>query len=78
MTAQEGDPPAPAERQIRAGLELAGVPADDAEIAVMLAVDGLYRPLIQALLEAELDDVAPEGGADLSRPPDGGADGSAA
>ena len=33
------------------------------------AVDGLYRPVIESLLEAELDGVDPEPGTDLSRPP---------
>lgn len=51
------------------GLELAHLPAHEAEIAVIEAVDGLYRPLIDALLEAELDGVPPEPGTDLSGPP---------
>jgi hypothetical protein len=69
MTAQEPDPAGAIETFIRTGLGLVGIPADDAEIAVMIGVDGLYRPLIQALLEAELDDVVPERGADVSKPP---------
>jgi hypothetical protein len=69
MTAQRGDRAPNPETFIRTGLDLLGVAADDAEIAVMVAADGLYRPVIQALLEAELDDVVPEPGLDLSGPP---------
>jgi hypothetical protein len=48
---------------------LVGLEASDAEMAVIEAVDGLYRPLIDGLLEAELDGIDPEPGADMSRPP---------
>ena len=39
------------------------------EIAVIEAADRLYRPVIESLLEAELDGVDPEPGADMSRAP---------
>jgi len=57
------------ERFARAGLELLDLEADEAEIAVIEAADRLYRPVIERLLEAELDGVDPEPGADMSRPP---------
>jgi hypothetical protein len=56
-------------RFARAGLELLELEADEAEIAVIEAADRLYRPVIERLLEAELDGVDPEPGADMSRPP---------
>jgi hypothetical protein len=58
-----------APRFVRAGLELLDLDADDAEIAVIEAADGLYRPLITRLVEAELDGVDPEPDTDMSRPP---------
>jgi len=58
-----------AQRFVRAGLELLDLEADEAEIAVIEAADGLYRPVIESLLEAELDGVDPEPGTDMSRPP---------
>jgi hypothetical protein len=57
------------ERFVRAGLELLQLDADDVEIAVIEAADRLYRPVIERLLEAELDGVDPEPGADMSRAP---------
>ena len=69
MAAHEDDRAPDSEAFIRTGLDLLGVAADDAEIAVMLAADSLYRPVIQTLLEAELDDIVPEQGIDLSGPP---------
>jgi hypothetical protein len=59
----------PTRRYARAGLELAGLRADEAELAVIEGADALYRPLIAALMEVELDGVEPEPGADMSRPP---------
>ncbi|MGH2926284.1 MAG: hypothetical protein ACRDK1_09985 [Solirubrobacterales bacterium] len=56
---------------VSAGLELLGLPADEAELAVIEAVDGLYRPLVDALIAAELDGIEPEPGEDLSRAPRG-------
>jgi hypothetical protein len=57
------------ERFARTGLELLDLEASEAEIAVIEAVDGLYRPLIDGLLEAELDGIDPEPGTDMSGPP---------
>jgi hypothetical protein len=54
---------------VRGGLEIAGIQADDDEIAVMIGADGLYRPLIEAVLRAELDGIEPEPGVDVSGPP---------
>ena len=54
---------------MRGGLEIAGIEAGDDEIAVMIGADGLYRPLIEALLRAELDGIEPEPGVDVSGPP---------
>jgi hypothetical protein len=36
----------------------------------MAAVDAIYRPHVEALLEADLDDVAPEPRIDVSKPPE--------
>jgi len=57
------------QRFVGAGLELLDLEADEAEIAVIEAADGLYRPVIESLLEAELDGIDPEPGTDMSRPP---------
>jgi len=59
----------PTRRYARAGLELVGLQADEAEMAVIEGADTLYRPLIVALMEAELDEIEPEPGADMSGPP---------
>jgi hypothetical protein len=52
-----------------AGLALLGLESREDEIAVIQAADGLYRPLIERLLEAELDEVDHEPGTDVSGPP---------
>jgi hypothetical protein len=57
------------ERFVRTGLELLDLEASEAEIAVIEAADRLYRPVIERLLEAELDGADPEQGTDMSRPP---------
>jgi hypothetical protein len=56
-------------RFVRSGLELLDLEATEAEMAVIEAVDGLYRPLVDALIEAELDGIEPEPGTDVSRGP---------
>jgi hypothetical protein len=56
-------------RFVRAGLELLEVEVGEAEIAVIEAVDGIYRPVIDALLRADLDAVEPESDAHMSEPP---------
>ena len=53
----------------RATLERLGVHADETHLAVMAAADGLYAPLIRALMEADLGGVPDEIWPDLSRPP---------
>ena len=57
------------ERFVRDGLALLGLDVGDDEIAVMTAVDGVYRPLIDRLIEAELDGIEPEPGVDMARAP---------
>jgi hypothetical protein len=54
---------------IGAGFDLLGLEATDDELAVIQAADRLYRPLIERLIEAELDGVAPEPATDVSGPP---------
>ncbi len=57
------------QRFVGAGLELLDLEAGEAEIAVIEGVYGLYRPVIERLLVAELDGIEPEPGTDMSRPP---------
>jgi hypothetical protein len=54
---------------VPAGLASLGIEADEVELAVMRATHALWWPALAMLLEAELGDVAPEPGADMSRPP---------
>jgi hypothetical protein len=61
-------------RFVEAGLELLGTDAGEAEIAVIEAVDAVYRPLIEALLAEGFDGIPHEPGADMSRPPRAGAE----
>ncbi len=56
---------------VGAGLHLIGVETGDEEMAVIEAVDAIYRPLVDALIEAQLDGVEPEPAGDLSRAPGG-------
>jgi hypothetical protein len=56
-------------RFVRAGLEVAGIEASEDEIVVMVGAHGLYSPLIEALLTAELGGIEPEPGIDVSGPP---------
>lgn len=59
------------QRFARAGLELLGVEVDETELAVMAAADSIYRAHTEALLEADLDQVAPESRLDpAAAPPD--------
>jgi hypothetical protein len=53
----------------RAGFDLIGLSAGEDELAVIEAVDALYRPLMDALLRAELDGIEAEPGTDLSTAP---------
>jgi hypothetical protein len=57
------------ERYVRAGLELAEVPVDDVDLAVMRAADAVYGPGMRALARADLREVLPEIDLDPSRPP---------
>jgi hypothetical protein len=57
------------QRFARAGLERLEIEAEEAELAVMEVVDSIYRPRIDALLEADLDAVEAEPRMDLSRAP---------
>ena len=57
------------ERFVRSGLELLDLEATEAEMAVIEAVHGLYWPLVDGLIEAELDGIEPEPGVDMSRGP---------
>jgi hypothetical protein len=57
------------ERFVGSGLELLDLEASEAEMAVIEAVHGLYWPLVDGLIEAELDGIEPEPGVDMSRGP---------
>jgi hypothetical protein len=57
------------ERYVRSGLELAGVPVDETDIAVMRAADAVYGPAIRELASADLLRVMPEIDLDPSRAP---------
>ena len=56
-------------RFVSAGLELLELEAGEPELAVIEAVNALYGPPLQALIEAEMDGVEPEAGIDLSHAP---------
>jgi hypothetical protein len=57
------------EQHVRAGMELAGMTVDDADMAVMRAADAVYGPAFEALANADLRDVELEADMDPSRPP---------
>ncbi len=57
---------------IPSALAAFGIEADEAELAVIAAVDQLFWPPILALLELDLGEVEPEPFPDLARPPAGG------
>jgi hypothetical protein len=52
------------------GLELLRLEVDEVQLSVMEAVDAIYRPHVEALLAADLDDVVPEPRIDLALPPE--------
>ena len=58
------------EQQVRAGLELAGVPVEDLDVQIMRLADAVYGPEIRALQAANLREVAPEPVLDPSRAPE--------
>jgi hypothetical protein len=57
------------EQYVRAGLELAGDPPSETDIAVIRAADAAYGPAMRALDAVDLTDVAAEPDLDPSRPP---------
>jgi hypothetical protein len=57
------------EQYVRAGLELAGDPPDDTDLAVIRAADNVYGPAMRALDAADLSDVLPEPDLDPARAP---------
>jgi hypothetical protein len=63
------EPDSAFQRYVDGGLELFGIEADETERSVMEGVFEVYRPLLEALLAADLDDVEPERPLDLSRAP---------
>jgi hypothetical protein len=63
------EPDSAFQRYVGGGLELFGIEADQTERGVMEGVFNVYRPLLEALLAADLDGVEPERPLDLSRPP---------
>jgi hypothetical protein len=58
------------ERWARAGLELIGIEPSDADLAVMAAIEEIYRPDMAALMEADLTNVEAERDLDLARAPE--------
>ena len=60
----------PFESHLRAALERLGFEPDDTDVAVIRATDSIYGPQIDALMAADLRQVAPEPVLDLSRPPE--------
>jgi len=63
------DAPARREDFIAAGLDSLGIEADEAELAVMAAVDLVFGPPIRQLVDFDVSSVAPERDLDLSRAP---------
>jgi len=59
----------PFERYVRSSFEMLGVAVDDVQLAVMRAADAIYRPQIDALIDADLAGTTPEPDADFSPPP---------
>jgi hypothetical protein len=57
------------ERWVRSGLELIGLEASEVDLAVITAVQEIYRPDMDALMAADLAKVAAERDEDLSRAP---------
>jgi hypothetical protein len=61
--------PDPFEVYVRSSFERLGLGVDETELAVMRAADAIYRPHIDALIEADLEGTSPEPDADFSKPP---------
>jgi hypothetical protein len=54
---------------VAAGLASLGIEADEADLATIAAVHGLFWPPIRDLLALDLSEVPPERSPDLSRAP---------
>jgi hypothetical protein len=54
---------------LESALELLGIEADETERLVMVGVWSVYEPGMEALRDADLDEVEPELRADLSQAP---------
>jgi hypothetical protein len=54
---------------LASALELLGIEADETERMVMAGVRSVYEPGMEALRDADLDEVEPELRADLSQAP---------
>lgn len=63
------EPDSAFQRYVGGGLELFGIEAEETERGVMEGVFSVYRPLLEALLAADLEAVEPERPLDLSRAP---------
>lgn len=59
----------PFESYVRLSFDMLGLEVDDMQLAVMRVADAIYRPHIDALIEADLEGTEPEPDADFSRPP---------
>jgi hypothetical protein len=59
----------PFQRYLDGALETLGIEADETERMVMAGVWEIYRPGLELLREADLDEVEPELRADLSKAP---------
>jgi hypothetical protein len=64
-----GASPSPLERYAAARFELLGLDADATMMGIIAVADSLYEPSIDALIKADLGEVGPEPGVDLSRAP---------
>lgn len=59
----------PFETYVRLSFDMLGLEVDEIQLSVMRVADAIYRPHIDALIEADLEGTAPEPDADLSKPP---------
>jgi len=57
------------EQWVHGGLAQIGLDADEADVQIMRYVNDLFGPELQALMAADLHNVMPEHGQDLSRAP---------
>jgi hypothetical protein len=54
---------------VESGLAALGLDAGEDEVAVILAVDAIYRTALEALMAEGFDGIPHEPGADMSQPP---------